>query len=571
MALPENYSRAAALPRFSPVEDCACHMMKMSQTARRILLVLGGLALTLGIVSVVFFKKQINGRAQEATKPTQEQPARSDSNLASRAPSQFVLSNAPADQLLQNRIDHAIESSGLASAHWGAFVISLRDGRVLYAREADNGFIPASNMKLYTTAVALDVLGPDYRWRTSVYAESRPDKNGTIDGNLTLYGRGAPDLVLSANGGESSLGRLADELYRNGVRRVRGNVVGDEGYFFGEPLGDGWLWNDVQWYYGAEVSALSIGGNEISLSITPGVKVDDPARVKLEPENDFVQVKNEALTVAAGKPATIGITRGLQDNTFRLWGDFPLKSTGFKARLALHKPALRAAYILREELGARGIIVEGDATITDTIGKRENERFDPQREVELAYLTSKTLGEVSRAINKESLNLESELVLRTLGKEKGATAPDPDPRKMSTRGDDQAGVAVIRQWLEHEGISTQGIALHDGSGLSRLDLVTPEATTRLLAVMSKSSAAGSFRDSLPIAGRDGTLRNRLRLASARVFAKTGSLTYTNSLSGYVVTENGELLAFSIVCNNDTSPSTSTSILDEIALLLADQH
>jgi D-alanyl-D-alanine carboxypeptidase/D-alanyl-D-alanine-endopeptidase (penicillin-binding protein 4) len=263
---------------------------------------------------------------------------------------------------------------------------------------------------------------------------------------------------------------------------------------------------------------------------------------------------------------TIGITRSLVNNGFQVWGDFPLKRPGFKARLALHKPALWAANLFLDKLRARGIAVDGNASMTDVPGRRE--RFDPEREVELAYLTSRSLGEVSRGINKESLNLDSELVLRTLGKEKGATVPDPDPRKMSIRGDDKAGVAVIRQWLEDKGIATQGLALHDGSGLSRLDVVTPESTARLLEVVSKLSTAGIFRDSLPIAGRDGTLRNRLRSASARVFAKTGTLTYTNSLSGYVATRSGELLAFSILCNNDTSLSTSTRILDEIALLLA---
>ncbi|MBC7912048.1 MAG: D-alanyl-D-alanine carboxypeptidase, partial [Pyrinomonadaceae bacterium] len=153
------------------------------------------------------------------------------------------------------------------------------------------------------------------------------------------------------------------------------------------------------------------------------------------------------------------------------------------------------------------------------------------------------------------------------GREKGATAPAADARKMLTRGDDEAGLAVIRKWLDNSGVPTRNLSLHDGSGLSRLNLVTPEATARLLAAMTKSPAAGVFRDSLPVAGRDGTLRSRLRAASERIVAKTGTLTYTSSLSGYAITGEGELLAFSIFCNNEASDKSSIPIIDAIALLL----
>jgi D-alanyl-D-alanine carboxypeptidase/D-alanyl-D-alanine-endopeptidase (penicillin-binding protein 4) len=187
----------------------------------------------------------------------------------------------------------------------------------------------------------------------------------------------------------------------------------------------------------------------------------------------------------------------------------------------------------------------------------------------LASVNSKSLGEIARSTNKESINLSAELILRTLGKERGATAPDPDSKRMRERGDDQAGLAVVRRWLEEAGIATTNLALHDGSGLSRLDLVTPEATTRLLAAITRRPAAGVFRESLPIAGRDGTLKFRLRSAAAsRVFAKTGTLSYINSLSGYAVTADDETLAFSIICNNETAEGRATRPIDAIATLLA---
>ena len=132
-------------------------------------------------------------------------------------------------------------------------------------------------MKIYTTGVALDLLGADYRWRTSAYAKAQPDATGTISGDLILYGRGAPDLVAQArkDSNDGSLARLADDLYQRGIRQVRGNVIGDESYFRGETLGDGWPWTDLQWYFGAEASALSVNDNEIELSILPPAKTDD--------------------------------------------------------------------------------------------------------------------------------------------------------------------------------------------------------------------------------------------------------------------------------------------------------
>jgi len=218
-------------------------------------------------------------------------------------------------------------------------------------------------------------------------------------------------------------------------------------------------------------------------------------------------------------------------------------------------------------LKARGIQVEGDARLRDA-RMSQDDRFNPQAAVELASIRSKTLSEIVRSTNKESINLFAELILRTLGKERGEMAPDADPHRMRVRGDDEAGTAVIRLWLERNGVSPSGLSLHDGSGLSRLDLVTPEATARLLAAIAKTSAATVFRDSLPVAGRDGTLAGRLRSVAGRIQAKTGTLTYNNSLSGYLSTDGDEPLVFSIICNNETAEGSSTQVIDEIARLIA---
>lgn len=476
---------------------------------------------------------------------------------------------ATTDSQLAKLIDQAIDTSEFAPARWGLIVISLRDGHALYSRNADRLFTPASNMKLYTTAVALDLLGSDYRWRTSVYSSVQPDANGAINGDLTLYGRGAPDLSSTPRKDEaSSLVQLADELYQRGVRRVSGNVIGDESYFRADPLGSGWAWNDVQWYFGAEPSALSINGNEMDINALPGSKASEPAVVKLSEVRSYAHLSNSMITSERGGQLNVGIYRGLSDNEVRVWGELPQDNRGFDARLSVHYPALWAARLFVDELRARGIVANGEIRTRD-FRVPEEHRFNPASGVELAYVLSKPLSDIVRATNKESVNLDAELILRTLGRERGEMAPDADSHKQHERSDDEAGIAVMRVWLSRAGIAAGDFALHDGCGLSRLDLVTPEATTRLLAAVSRTASGLVFRDSLPISGTDGTLKSRLRNYTGRVAAKTGTLLYDNSLSGYVTTSDSQLLAFSIMCNDYTGTKSSTGLIDEVVAMLAD--
>jgi serine-type D-Ala-D-Ala carboxypeptidase/endopeptidase (penicillin-binding protein 4) len=474
-------------------------------------------------------------------------------------------SNLPGDLTLGREIDRIIDESGV-KARWGVFVMSERDGRVLYSRDGDKSFTPASNMKIYTTAIALDLLGADYRWRTSVYAEKHPDAAGLIDGDLTLYGRGAPDVVSRAQGDASSLTALADQLYQAGVRHVGGDVVGDASYFRGELAGLGWQWNDLQWYYGAEPSALSVDENSIEVTMSPAAREKESANVVVSPNQNFVQVINNAKTDKRDAIMSIGIIRDLSDNKVRVWGDFPVGGRAFSAFLSVHDPALWSALWFKQALTARGIKIDGQARSRDFRDARAE--FDPQRAFEIAHADSQPLSKIVKTTNKESNNLFAELILRTIGKERGASAPDPDPRKNSVRGDDEAGTAVIRSWLDARGIETRSLAIRDGSGLSRLDLVTPEATARLLTAMSGSKAGALFLDSLPVAGRDGTLTSRLRPIEGRVFAKTGTLTYTHSLSGYAATAGDETLVFSILCNDAIVDREAMRVIDQIATAIA---
>lgn len=504
------------------------------------------------------------------TPPSQPGAVARDETTARSAPApkSTAAAQTAADESLAAAINQILEKTDVKHGRWGVFVMSLKDQRIIYSRDGDRLFVPASNMKIYTTAAAVDLLGPDYRWRTSVYSHSRPDKDGSIAGDLILYGRGAPDLVSKSRHGEPSLATIADTLYAAGLRRVGGNIVGDESYLRGEMFGRGWQWNDLQWYYGAQPSALSIDENTVELTISPGANAGETPKVVVTPGDKYTHLTNNAATTGPNVVTSIGIMRDLSTNRIRVWGNFPARGHAFSAFLSVHSPSLWAATAFRQALLARGIQVEGEAAARD-FRAAEKDRFDPAQAIELASVQSAPLSEIIRKTNKESNNLYAELLLRTLGKEHGPAAPDPVAQKTSTRGDDEAGAAVIKWWLARKGIAAHGLSMHDGSGLSRLDLVTPELTSRLLAAMAQANAATVFHDSLPNAGRDGTLNGRLKRFENRIFAKTGSLTYVHALSGYARTGAGEQVVFSIVCNDATADRAALHTIDEIAAAIAD--
>jgi D-alanyl-D-alanine carboxypeptidase/D-alanyl-D-alanine-endopeptidase (penicillin-binding protein 4) len=512
-------------------------------------------ALLIAIAALLLARPMMTG-----AKDSSKQPQKASSAAEAK-------SNTSSAEELAQQINSAIDSSEFAYARWGICVISLTNGAVVYQRDADKLFTPASNMKIYTTGVALDLLGGDYRWRTSVYANAEPDAGGQIHGDVILYGRGAPDLVASSSDAtRGSLNGLADQLYQKGIRRIDGHVIGDDSYFRGDPFGDGWQWTDLQWYFGAEASALSINGNEVVVNIVPGEKGSETPTVRVSnAQANFVVQNRMALADKAGRP-TVGLHRGLSDNNLEVWGEFSPASKGFGARLSVHNPALWAGRLFIEALKARGIAVDGEAQSRNARAP-QNARFDPSKALELAFVTSEPLSEIAKKTNKESVNLNAELILRTLGRERGEMAVGPEPAGRE-RGDDETGLGIIRVWLSRAAVPSAHIALHDGSGLSRLDLVTPESSAHLLVAMSKTAAGAVFKDSLPIAGRDGTLSGRLRNLSDRVWAKTGSLTYDNSLSGYMVTAKGEPLAFSIMCNDQTGRDASARLIDQIVSLVA---
>lgn len=469
---------------------------------------------------------------------------------------------------LATALDHLLEGSEYKTARWGIAVVSLPDGKLLYGHNHAQLFTPASNMKIYTTAVALDLLGADYRWRTSVYADQQPDETGRIKGDVILYGRGAPDLV-SDNRKENvnSLEELAADLAQRGVKQVTGNVVGDESYFRGEPVGDGWQQNDLQWYFGAEASALSVNNNSADISITPSQKLGDPATVTLNADAaEYLHVNNQTAMVDSSREFRLGVQRGLSDNEVLVWGEVPIGARGYGASLSVHRPSLWAARLFLRSLQAHGISVAGSA-ITHNWRVPQNQRFDPTHGQELAFVMSKPLSEIASLTNKQSINLYAELILRTLGRERGERLGGNKPNGREL-GDEEAGAELILMWLGRAGVKSERLAIHDGSGLSRLNLITPESAAGLLAAIGRTSVASVFRNSLPIAGTDGTLQGRLSTLAGRVFAKTGAIIYDHALSGYLITAEGKTVAFSIISNDFVEKSGASPLVDRLVTVIA---
>ncbi len=478
---------------------------------------------------------------------------------------------------LQTRIAALLDQPQFAPARWGVRILA-EQGKVIFERDADKLFVPASNMKLYTTAAALDAFGPDFRFKTSVYADGRI-RNGVLHGSLILYGRGDPNLsarfeqdldqIEEFKPAEkiAAIESLADQIKASGIRRVAGDLIGDDSYFATSWLGSGWEWDDAQFYYGAEVSALTVNDNVVTFTVTPSRRAGQAPAITVQPNTAYVKVINRAKTL--GEQTRIGVYRPLGSNTVEFFGTIPRQAAPFQVNIAIHDPASFAATLLKEALERRGIRLLGRIRRVDAIARIERP-LDETRLKEIASLWSQPLSVLLKVINKPSQNLHTEIMLRQLGVLRGGLAElDEYGRPQSAEA---RGIAVLKQFLQKAGIETQPLSLRDGSGLSRQNLISPLATSRLLEFMATHEHASVFRNSLPIAGIDGTLRTRMRdtAAAGNVRAKTGSLSHVRALSGYLTTKRGQTLIFSLMGNNYTGAGAEMiGIFDQICALLAE--
>lgn len=445
----------------------------------------------------------------------------------------------------ERAVDAVLDDPAFRNAFWGVYAVDLASGAVLYERNVGRSFVPASNAKLYTTAAALDLLGPAYTYRTLLLADG-PVRNGTLEGNLVVRGAGDPSIGgRMLDGDRLRVFRAwADSLKALGITRVTGALIGDDDRFADEPLGYGWSWDDLTYWYGAEIGTLTFNDNAIDLVIEPR-RPGMTGTVRWEPFNtDYVTIVNRTTTTASGSIRE-GYERLPGTNTIVLRSRVPVGRPDEES-LAVTNPTLFFAHVLRQTLRQAGIEVEGPAVDVDQLPEKPR----PEALRPLASYTSPPLAQIVEVINKKSINLYAELLLRTMAAESLG-----DPGEVT--GED--GLEVVKQFLAKAQADTSLYRLTDGSGLSRYSLVTPQQTMALLRYMWNHRDAAvrkAFLDSLPLGGVDGTLQNRFGSgpAARNVRAKTGTLSNVSSLSGYVTTTDGRPIAFVLMSNHHTVPT-----------------
>lgn len=456
----------------------------------------------------------------------------------------------------QTRIEQMISASPhLGRGHIGFEFADADTGELLAAQGADQFYTPASNTKLYTTALALERLGVNYRFKTSVRTSVALTPGETEIPDIELIGGGDPNLsgrVLPFsqdahnNDPLTAINTLADQIAQRGIRRVTGDVIGDDTRYPYDPYPDGWTFDDALWYYGAPVSALSLNDNSVHLTVR-ATDAGDLADVCLQPDVGYFVVLNELVTDNSAANH-VAISRPAGSNELVLSGTIGRTAPQTQEDIAVADPALFAAEALKQALEERGIAVDGEARARH---RDLNNVADPlgapliattPSGTELASLESAPLWQVVQVVNKVSQNLHAEMLLREVGY---AT------RNVGTLA---AGLDERQKFLQQAGVPESNYAFADGSGLARQGVTTPQSTVTLLRYMWTRPEKKLWLESLPVGGVDGSLKRRFQGLDGgeRVHAKTGSLSHVAALSGYLLTKSGRWIVFSMMANAEVA-------------------
>ena len=478
-------------------------------------------------------------------------------SAATPAPSAVTPAIPSARAALRQFIDSLVDVPEFRSTHWGLLVVDPGRGETLYSRNADKLFMPASNMKLLTGTTALVQLGADYRWSTSMLARGTV-RDSVLTGELIVRGNGDPSVSAHMQKGDAlaPLRALADSLRAHGIARVRGRLVAGPSPFTDEPLGYGWSWSDLDDSYSAGVDALYFNEGFTEVEVYGGARAGDPVRAITRPASTYPRLIVTARTGAAiahnstaADSAAAHAIVVTQDSSRAgvLVAGTVAAGDSMTVEITFRRQAEAYLAALREAMATRGIVIE-DAAVTAT-GEAQP----------IFSLRSPPLRDVLPFFEKPSQNQIGELLLKTLALEKTGV------------GRADSGSKVVARQVLAWGAEADGFAIRDGSGLSRHDYLTPRTLIHVLSAIRQHPDFRLFYDAMPIAGVDGTIRNRMKgtPAEGNLHAKTGTLDKARSLSGYVTTADGRLLLFSALCNNYVVPTRRVDrVTDAIGVRLA---
>ena len=459
---------------------------------------------------------------------------------------------------LKQDIREALEDPNFYNANLGVYIESLKTGEIIYKQNPYKLFMPASNVKLFTTSTALVRLGPDFTYKTVLYSRGRVSEEGILQGDLLIKGSGDPTISGRFTDGNilRTFENWADSLKISGIKHIEGAVIADATCF--------------------DSNGLVFNNNRIQIIVKPAAAVGEPAEITTNPHTTYFTFINKTYTVNPTKTqqirlqrmidtneiivdGTISTDRNLYSRSLSISTDRNLSSRSgnlYSSSRSINNPALYTATVLTDLLESMGITVNGEPRVID---ESELEEITESELTIRATYTSPPLSELLKAINKPSDNFYADHLLKTLGYEfKGL-------------GSFSNGAEVVREFVGSIGINSEQVFLSDGSGLSRYNLIMPIQIAMLLKYMRYHSHYRYFYDSLPVAGVDGTIESRMRHTAAEniVHAKTGTLRFVRALSGYVVSKDNEEFIVSILINHYTTPtSTSAKIQDKLFVILA---
>lgn len=484
------------------------------------------------------------------------EPAPTDSaRLRPRVLTERAPASGPSRAGLRPFVDSLLGAPMWRSAHWGVLIVDPARGDTLYSVNAGKLFVPASNTKLVTGAVALAQLGADYRYTTRVLGAA-PRRDGTLAGDLVVIGRGDPSFSDSLAGDAMQpLRALADSLAARGVKRVAGRLIRGADTFSDSTLGEGWAWDDLDAAYAAPTDELMFNEGYSLITVIGGARAGDRVTVRTAPASGIPLLG--AIEVATVRNCCMERSRVVAEGDVR--GRRPRVTLRGSVRaadsvtvsVALRHPNAAFLDAFAAALTARGITIAGGVeadSLADTTGLSV-----------LASRNSPPLSAILARFEKPSQNQLGELLLKTVALERTGV------------GRADSGLVVVRRQLAAWGIDSSMASLRDGSGLSRHNFIAPDAIARVLHAMMQRDDFDVYYQSLPVGGVDGTIASRMRgtPAMANVHAKTGTLDKVRALSGYVTAADGRMLIFSTIANNHTVPTREVErVQDAILAYLA---